>query len=189
MPIQVILLLFARFAKFLLHVVQFILLWCIKQQVTLPHCEFVYILRLTITMWPAVVVQSHTFCGINLCMRLLGEHPNQLPCQQALISQETNSIANMERNHCLYLTLTYTKWCTNLRVLQALQHTIMFACKSGVTDGVCKLRITTCWSFVQENKISDEEKQGDKVFFSKISKVGLGLGVDLVQKMQPCGHL
>lgn len=86
MPIQVILLLFARFAKFLLHVVQFILLWCIKWQVTLPHCEFIYILGLTITMWHAMVVHSHTFCGINLCMRLLGEHPNQLPCQQALIS-------------------------------------------------------------------------------------------------------
>jgi hypothetical protein len=61
--------------------------------------------------------------------------------------------------------------------------------RNGVIDGVCELRGTTRWPFVQDNKFPSQGKKGDKVFVFKISEVGPGSGVDLIQRMQLGGDL
>lgn len=56
--------------------------------------------------------------------------------------------------------------------------------KLGVIDGVCELRGTTRWPFVQENRFPGQGKDTDKVFVFKMSEIGPGSGVDLVRRMQ-----
>ena len=59
----------------------------------------------------------------------------------------------------------------------------------GVMDSITKLRSSSKWSFVQENKFPGQGSESDKVFVFKMSEVGPGSGVDLVKRMQPGGDL
>ena len=56
-------------------------------------------------------------------------------------------------------------------------------------DGITKLRRLSNWAFVPWNMILGQGDDSDKVFIFKMSKVGLGSGVDLVTRMQPGGDL
>jgi hypothetical protein len=59
----------------------------------------------------------------------------------------------------------------------------------GVMDGIAKLRGCSHWAYVQENKFPGQGSDSDKVFVFKMSEVGPGSGVDLVNRMQPGGDL
>ena len=54
----------------------------------------------------------------------------------------------------------------------------------GVMDSITKLRGSSNWAFVQENKFPGQGSDSDKVFVFKMSEVGPGSGVDLVKQMQ-----
>ena len=54
----------------------------------------------------------------------------------------------------------------------------------GVMDSITKLRGSSNWAFVQENKFPNQGSDSDKVFVFKMSEVGPGSGVDLVKRMQ-----
>lgn len=56
-------------------------------------------------------------------------------------------------------------------------------------DSITKLRGTSTWAFIQENKFPGQGSDMDKVFVFKMSEVGPGSGVDLVKRMQPGGDL
>jgi hypothetical protein len=59
----------------------------------------------------------------------------------------------------------------------------------GVMDGIATLRGCSHWAYVQENKFPSQGSDSDKVFVFKMSKVGPGSGVHLVNRMQPRGDL
>jgi hypothetical protein len=59
----------------------------------------------------------------------------------------------------------------------------------GVMDGIATLRGCSHWSYVQENKFLGQGSDSDKVFVFKMSEVGPGSGVHLVNRMQPGGDL
>jgi hypothetical protein len=59
----------------------------------------------------------------------------------------------------------------------------------GVMDGIATLRGCNHWAYVQENKFPGQGSDSDKVFVFKMSEVGPGSGVDLVNWMQPGGDL
>jgi hypothetical protein len=56
-------------------------------------------------------------------------------------------------------------------------------------DSITKLRGSSNWAFVQENKFPGQGSHTDKVFVFKMSEVGPGSGVDLVKRMQVGGDL
>ena len=56
-------------------------------------------------------------------------------------------------------------------------------------DSITKLRGSSNWAFVQENKFPSQGSDIDKVFVFKLSEVGPGSGVDLVKWMQVGGDL
>jgi hypothetical protein len=58
-----------------------------------------------------------------------------------------------------------------------------------VTDGIAILRGCSHWAYVQDNKFSDQGSDSDKVFVFKMSEVGPGFEVHLVNRMQPGGDL
>ena len=59
----------------------------------------------------------------------------------------------------------------------------------GVMDSITKLRGSSNWAFVQENKFPSQGSDTNKVFVFKMSEVGPGSGVDLVKRMQVGGDL
>jgi hypothetical protein len=59
----------------------------------------------------------------------------------------------------------------------------------GVMDGIATLRGCSHWAYVQENKFLGQGSNSDKVFVFKMSEVGPGSGVHLVNRMQPGGDL
>ncbi len=59
----------------------------------------------------------------------------------------------------------------------------------GVMDSITKLRGSSNWPYVQENKFPGQGSDTDKVFVFKMSELGPGSGVDLVKRMQPGGDL
>jgi hypothetical protein len=59
----------------------------------------------------------------------------------------------------------------------------------GVMDGIATLRGCSHWAYVQENKFPGQGSDLDKVFVFKMSEVGPGSGVHLVNRMQPGGDL
>lgn len=59
----------------------------------------------------------------------------------------------------------------------------------GVMDSITKLRGSSNWPYVQENKFPGQGAETDKVFVFKMSEVGPGSGVDLVKRMQAGGDL
>lgn len=59
----------------------------------------------------------------------------------------------------------------------------------GVMDSITKLRGSSTWAFIQDNKFPGQGSDSDKVFVFKMSEVGPGSGVDLVRRMQPGGDL
>jgi hypothetical protein len=59
----------------------------------------------------------------------------------------------------------------------------------GVMDGIATLRGCSHWAYVQENKFPGQGSDSDKVFVFKMSEVGPGSGVHLVNRMQPGGDL
>jgi hypothetical protein len=59
----------------------------------------------------------------------------------------------------------------------------------GVMDGITTLRGCSHWAYVQENKFPGQGSDSDKVFVFKMSEVGPGSGVHLVNRMQPGGDL
>jgi hypothetical protein len=65
--------------------------------------------------------------------------------------------------------------------------TFRYLRRFGVMDSITRLRGTSGWAFVQENRFPGQGKDSDKVFIFKMSEVGPGSGVDLVKRMQP-GH-
>jgi hypothetical protein len=52
-------------------------------------------------------------------------------------------------------------------------------------DGIATLRGCSHWAYVQENKFPGQGLDSDKVFVFKMSEVGPGSGVHLVNRMQP----
>jgi hypothetical protein len=50
----------------------------------------------------------------------------------------------------------------------------------GVMDGITTLRGCSHWAYVQENKFPGQGSNSDKVFVFKMSEVGPGSGVHLV---------
>jgi hypothetical protein len=56
-------------------------------------------------------------------------------------------------------------------------------------DGITKLRGCSKWAYVQENKFPGQGSDFEKVFVDKMSEVGPGSGVHLVNRMQPGGDL
>lgn len=56
-------------------------------------------------------------------------------------------------------------------------------------DSITKLRGSSNWAFIQENKFPGQGSDVDKVFVFKMSEIGPGSGVDLVRRMQPGGDL
>jgi hypothetical protein len=56
-------------------------------------------------------------------------------------------------------------------------------------DDIATLRGCSHWAYVQENKFLGQGSDSDKVFVFKMSKVGPGSRVDLVNRMQPGGDL
>jgi hypothetical protein len=50
----------------------------------------------------------------------------------------------------------------------------------GVIDDIATLRGCSHWAYVQENKFLGQGSDSDKVFVFKMSKVGPGSGVHLV---------
>jgi hypothetical protein len=56
-------------------------------------------------------------------------------------------------------------------------------------DGIATLRGCSHWAYVQENKFPSQGSDLDKVFVFKMSEVGPGSGVHLVNRMQPRGDL
>ena len=58
-----------------------------------------------------------------------------------------------------------------------------------VMDNITKLRGSSNWAFVQENKFPGQGSDTDKVFVFKMSEVGPGSGVDFVKRMQVDGDL
>jgi hypothetical protein len=67
--------------------------------------------------------------------------------------------------------------------------TFRYLRRFGVMDSITKLRGSSKWAFVQENKFPGQGSDSDKVFVFKMSEVGPGSGVDLVKRMQPGGDL
>lgn len=67
--------------------------------------------------------------------------------------------------------------------------TFRYLRRFGVMDSITKLRGSSYWAFVQENKFPGQGSESDKVFVFKMSEVGPGSGVDLVTRMQPGGDL
>ena len=59
----------------------------------------------------------------------------------------------------------------------------------GIIDSITKLKGSNTWAFVQESKFPSQGTDTNKVFVFKMSKVGLGSGVDLVMRMQVGGDL
>jgi hypothetical protein len=59
----------------------------------------------------------------------------------------------------------------------------------GVMDGIATLRGCNHWAYVQENKFLGQGLDSDKVFVFKMSEVGPGSRVHLVNRMQPGGDL
>jgi hypothetical protein len=59
----------------------------------------------------------------------------------------------------------------------------------GVMDGIAMLRGCSHWAYVQENKFPGQGSDSDKVFIFKMSEVGPGSGIHLVNQMQPEGDL
>jgi hypothetical protein len=59
----------------------------------------------------------------------------------------------------------------------------------GVMDSIATLRGCNHWAYVQENKFPGQGLDLDKVFVFKMSEVGPGSGVHLVNRMQPEGDL
>ena len=51
-------------------------------------------------------------------------------------------------------------------------------------DGITKLQGLSNWAYIQMNMFSGQSNDSNKVFIFKMSKVGLGSGVDLVRRMQ-----
>ena len=64
-----------------------------------------------------------------------------------------------------------------------------FICKFGVMDGIAMLRGCSHWAYVHENQFFGQGSNSNKVFVFKMSKVGPGSGVHLVNRMQPGGDL
>jgi hypothetical protein len=56
-------------------------------------------------------------------------------------------------------------------------------------DGIATLRGCSHWAYVQENMFPGQGSGSDKVFVFKMSEVGPGSGVHLVNRMQPGGDL
>jgi len=54
----------------------------------------------------------------------------------------------------------------------------------GIMNNITKLRGTSTWAFLQENKFPGQGSDMDKVFVFKILEVGPSSGVDLVKQMQ-----
>lgn len=67
--------------------------------------------------------------------------------------------------------------------------TFRYLRRFGVMDSITKLRGSSKWAFVQESKFPGQGSESDKVFIFKMSEIGPGSGVDLVQRMQPTGDL
>jgi hypothetical protein len=59
----------------------------------------------------------------------------------------------------------------------------------GVMDGIATLRGCSHWAYVQENKFLGQGSNSDKVFVFKMSEVGPGSRVHLVNRIQPGGDL
>ena len=59
----------------------------------------------------------------------------------------------------------------------------------GAIDGITKFRGLSNWMYVQSNMFPGQGDESNKVFIFKMSKVGLGCGVDLVKRMQPGSDL
>jgi hypothetical protein len=49
-------------------------------------------------------------------------------------------------------------------------------------DGITKLRGVSNWAYVQRNQFPGQSDDADKVFVFKMSEVGPGSGVELVQR-------
>jgi hypothetical protein len=67
--------------------------------------------------------------------------------------------------------------------------TFKYLRRFGVMDSITMLRGCSHWPYVQKNMFPGQGFDFDKVFLFKMSKVGLGRGVDLVKRMQPGGDL
>jgi len=50
-----------------------------------------------------------------------------------------------------------------------------------VMDSIIKLRGSSMWAFVQENKFLGQGSDLDKVFIFKMLEIDLGSGIDLVK--------
>jgi hypothetical protein len=59
----------------------------------------------------------------------------------------------------------------------------------GVMDSIATLRGCSHWAYIQENKFLGQGSDSDKVFVFKMSEVGPGSGVHLVNRMEPGGDL
>ena len=62
--------------------------------------------------------------------------------------------------------------------------TFRYLRRFGVLDSITKLKGSSNWAFVQENKFPGQGSDSDKVFVFKMSEVGPASGVDLVKRMQ-----
>ena len=62
--------------------------------------------------------------------------------------------------------------------------TFRYLRRFGVMDSITRLRGTSNWAFIQENRFPGQGADSDKVFIFKMSEVGTGSGVDLVKRMQ-----
>jgi hypothetical protein len=65
----------------------------------------------------------------------------------------------------------------------------MYIQRFGIMDNIAMLRGYSHWTYVQENKFSDQGSIFEKVFVFKMSEVGPGSGVHLIKQMQPSGDL
>ena len=67
--------------------------------------------------------------------------------------------------------------------------TFRYLRRFGIMDSITKLRGSSNWPFVQENRFLGQGADADKVFVFKMAKIGPGSGVDLVRRMQPGSDL
>ena len=67
--------------------------------------------------------------------------------------------------------------------------TFRYLRRFGILDSITKLRGSSNWAFVQENRFPGQGADADKVFVFKMAEIGPGSGVDLVRRMQPGGDL
>jgi hypothetical protein len=67
-----------------------------------------------------------------------------------------------------------------LRKHQERCHRVQVYLKIWVMDGIATLRGCSHWAYVQENKFPGQGSDSDKVFVFKMSEVGPGSGVHLV---------